>query len=423
MNSPHAIRPGGRINSELTGPTEAGPVFGPVNPHAGHDPGAAGFRRSATALDRRTVSRRLVINGRFLTQPVTGVQRYAREVVKAMDALAAERHGSAVPWDIELHHPPDDVRLDAYRHIRIVGTGKRTGHLWEQIDLASSARNGLLLNLANTAPVFHSNVVGTIHDVGVFAHGSAYSASFRLSYRLMFRILARRARRILTVSSFSAGEIGRFCGASGDIITVAPNAANHLGSIVEEPEILERLGLRRSEYVLAVGSRNPLKNLSAVIEAFDLMGPDRPLLVIVGQQSASIFQNRNDRKDAGTQPNHIIPTGVITDGELRSLYRNARCLVFPSLYEGFGIPPLEAMQEGCPVIASAATSIPEVCGRAVLYCDPHNPRDIAAKIEEIGRDDGLRRRLIEAGRLRSTRFSWRETALGIFNELNELTSP
>lgn len=415
MNSFRAARPGIRTDSELP----ASFLADPEGTRAGSAPEATGIRKSAPVADRGAGSRKLVINGRFLTQPLTGVQRYAREVVKAMDILAAERHGCALRWTVELHHPPGEVRLDEYRHIRIVRTGKRTGHLWEQIDLAASARGGLLLNLANTAPVFHPNVVGTIHDVGVFAQGAAYSASFRLPYRLMFRILARRARRILTVSSFSAGEISRFCGAAADTIAVAPNAADHLGTTAEEPEIIERLGLRRKEFVLAVGSRNPLKNLSAVIQAFDLLGSDRPMLVIVGQQSAAIFQNRNGGNDAA-RADHIVPTGEISDGELRSLYRNARCLVFPSLYEGFGIPPLEAMQEGCPVIASASSAIPEVCGRAILYCDPHSPRDIAAKIDGIGRDDDLRRRLIQAGRLRSAQFSWRETALGIFNELNEL---
>jgi glycosyltransferase involved in cell wall biosynthesis len=422
MTSPHALRPSKpRVNSEFTGRAEVAHPPGAGYTPTGNDPEVTGLRKAVPLPDRRIGSRKLIINGRFLTQPLSGVQRYAREVVKAMDALAAERHGCAMTWNIELHHPPADVRLDAYRRIKVLRTGKRTGHLWEQIDLASSARGGLLLNLANTAPVIHPNVVGTIHDVGVFAQGAAYSAGFRVPYRLMFRILARRARRILTVSSFSAGEIGRFCGAPAGLIAVAPNAADHLGSTAEQPEIIERLGLRRKEFVLAVGSRNPLKNLSAVIQAFDLLGPDRPMLVIVGQQSASIFQNRNDGKESSVQADHIVATGEISDGELRSLYRNARCLVFPSLYEGFGIPPLEAMQEGCPVIASAATAIPEVCGRAILYCDPHSPWDIAAKIAEIGRDGDLRRRLIEAGRLRSTRFSWRETALGIFNELNELT--
>jgi glycosyltransferase involved in cell wall biosynthesis len=380
-------------------------------------------RHPTPAANGRTAAQKLVINGRFLTQPLTGVQRYSREVVKAMDALVTERHECTAPWIIELHHPPGDFRLDDYRHIRIVQTGKRKGHFWEQLDLKASARDGLLLNLANTAPVLHPNVVSIIHDVGVFAHGSVYSASFRLSYRLMFRILVRRARRLLTVSSFSAKEIIRYCGAPAAGIAIAPNAADHISQFPEVPEVLDRLGLRGRDYVLAVGSRNPLKNLASVIRALEGMGPDRPLLVVVGQKSAAIFQNRSDLVEPGDQAGFIVATGEVSDGALRTLYRNAHCLVFPSFYEGFGIPPLEAMQEGCPVIASRLSAIPEVCGDAILYCDPHSPEDIAAKVAILGRDDALRRRLIEAGRNRSARFSWRGTALEIFNHLNELRQP
>jgi len=264
---------------------------------------------SAERAGNKAGTRKLVINGRFLTQPLTGVQRYAREVVKAMDTLAAERHPAALPWDIELHHPSGDIQFDTYRHIRIRQTGKRTGHLWEQVDLCASARGSLLLNLANTAPVLHPAIVGTIHDVGVFAHGSAYSASFRLSYRLMFRFLVRRARRLFTVSSFSAQEIGRYCGIPPDAVAVAPNAADHLGNSAEDPEILDRLGLKPQEFVLAVGSRNPLKNLTTVMRAFGRLGPDRPRLVIVGQRSAAIFQNAAGQDADNADGDFIVSTG------------------------------------------------------------------------------------------------------------------
>jgi glycosyltransferase involved in cell wall biosynthesis len=358
--------------------------------------------------------RRLVINGRFLGQPLSGVQRYAREVVKAMDRLAAESHQAAAFWDIELHHPPGEVLPDVYQCIRIRRTGKRSGHLWEQLDLPATAKGALLLNLANTAPVLHPAVVATIHDVGVFAHGSAYSASFRLSYRMMFRLLGWKAHQLLTVSSFSAREIGRYCGIRPEVIALAPNAADHLGNFTDDPSILDRLGLEPLRYVLAVGSRNRLKNVSAVVEAVRRLGADRPRLVIVGQKSAAIFQGAPIADE-----DFVIPTGAISDSALRSLYHNALCLAFPSFYEGFGIPPLEAMREGCPVIAAATSAIPEVCADAILYCDPSSPDDIAGRIARLSTDGDLRERLIGAGRERSTHYSWRATALSIFEQLNK----
>jgi glycosyltransferase involved in cell wall biosynthesis len=363
----------------------------------------------------RPAPRSLVINGRFLTQPLTGVQRYAREVVKAMDRLAADGHPAASAWTIEVQHPPAGASLDSYRTIRSLSVGKRSGHLWEQVDLPRAARGRLLLNLANTAPVLHPNIIGTIHDVGVFAHGDAYSTSFRLSYRMMFRYLMRRARLLFTVSAFSAGDIAQYCGNRAGAIAIAPNAADHLDNVPGEEAILDRLGLRNREYVLAVGSRNPLKNVGAAVKAVASLAPDPPPLVLVGQRAASIFQ------DASVEAaDFLIPTGEITDGELRGLYRNALCLVFPTRYEGFGIPPLEAMQEGCPVIASRLPVIREVCSDAIVYCDPDNPEDIAEKIRLLSRDAGYRRSLVEAGRSRAKAFSWEATAIAIFENMNAL---
>jgi glycosyltransferase involved in cell wall biosynthesis len=358
-----------------------------------------------------------VINGRFLCQPLTGVQRYAREVVKAIDTLLEEDRDLAAKWSIELHHPPGQARPDQYRHIQTRQVGKRNGHLWEQLDLLSSARGTLLLNLGNSGPVLHPAMIGTIHDMGVFAHGEAYSFAYRTGYRILLRILARRARKLLTVSEFSAGEIIRYCGIDRDRIVVAQNAANHLGSVGLDPALLERLDLKPHSFVLAVGSRNRLKNIPAVVDAIGRLGAERPRLVVVGERRSAIFQNA-PVVDAA----YLTYTGPVSDAALRSLYRNALCLVFPSIYEGFGIPPLEAMQEGCPVVAAQTSALPEVCGNAVLYCDPGNPDDIADKIVAL-REDGVLCRLAQAGKERSALFSWRNTAITILDHLREIRQP
>jgi len=157
--------------------------------------------------------------------------------------------------------------------------------------------------------------------------------------------------------------------------------------------LLERLGLRNRSFLLAVGSANKNKNIARLIEAYLRLDCKDVPLVLAGGANSNVFSGV-----AFDECEQLIRTGYLTDAELAALYGNALAFVFPSLYEGFGLPPLEAMHFGCPVICSRSASVPEVAGDAALYCNALDVDDIAACLRRIMEEDTLRRTLIEKGK-------------------------
>jgi glycosyltransferase involved in cell wall biosynthesis len=189
-------------------------------------------------------------------------------------------------------------------------------------------------------------------------------------------------------------------------ISLLPNGADHLDIVQPDDSVLVRHGLRTGGYLLAVGSRNPNKNVRALLDAFTRLPADSNLkLVIVGGSNRQVFAD-----SAFDYPQGALHIGYQDDGALKSLYRHAVALVFPSLYEGFGLPPLEAMACGCPVAASSTAAIPEVCGDAVLYFDPHSIDSIAQALQRLLDDTDLREQLRQAGSRRASTFRWSESA-------------
>jgi glycosyltransferase involved in cell wall biosynthesis len=177
-----------------------------------------------------------------------------------------------------------------------------------------------------------------------------------------------------------------------------------------DARILERLGLVHRSYVLAVGSLTPNKNFNGVVHAAALLGDLDCKIVAAGGANTRVFNGVDLTGDA------LIMAGYVTDGELRALYENAACFIFPSFYEGFGLPPLEAMHCGCPVIVSDRASLPEVCGNAAVYCNPDDPADMARQLRLVLTSAALRRELREAGFARALSFGWQRSA----DQLNEL---
>lgn len=345
----------------------------------------------------------ITLNGRFLTQGLTGVQRYAREITAALDALAAR--GEAPP--ITLVAPPDAVGLADFPHLSPRILGARGGQAWEQWDLPRAAQ-GLLLNLGNTGPLLAGlRQVGrrqavVIHDAGVFDTPESYGWKFRLWYRVMQRGLAARGARILSVSEFSAGRIAAALGIPREGIGVTLEGGEHILRAPADTSILARHGLEAGRYALVIGTGAAHKNLSIVRRAMAAQGL---VLAVAGAKDASVF--RAGDADAGGA---VRALGRVTDTELRALYEGALTLLFPSRYEGFGLPPLEAMWCGCPVIAARAGAVPEVCGEAALWFDPDAPEALGAAIASLATDAGQRHALIAAGRARAAGFSWEAAA-------------
>lgn len=345
------------------------------------------------------------VNGRFLTQRPSGMQRWAEQMLVALDARLAARQSPASWEPVVVLRPPGEGRTPPFRRIQIRTIGRRGGHLWEQTTLAREARSGVLVNLLSSGPLGHRRMVSTFHDAAVLRHPKHFSLAYGLLHRTLRPLLARRSRRLLTVSRFSAGELAETLKVGRDRFAVAPNAAEHILTAPADPGVLERQGLARGAYGLCVGNQTANKNVAAAIGAF--LALDRPglKLVIVGAGEARIFGDHALAEDP-----RIVSAGFLSDGELRALYENAAFLCFPSRYEGFGIPVVEAMALGCPVIASNAAAIPETAGDAALLVAPDDIEGFRAAmarvLDEPGLADDLRRRGLERART----FSWDRSA-------------
>ncbi|QCU54591.1 glycosyltransferase family 4 protein [Burkholderia pseudomallei] len=358
--------------------------------------------------------RPVAINGKFTSQRLTGVQRVAHDFTSALARLLpGERNPTlVVPRD----HASDTLPPTVARRV----VPRLRGALWEQLALPFATRGQTLVSLCNIGPLFKRNQVVMIHDVAVLDFPQGYSLKFRLWYRFAFWMLKRRARHILTVSRFSKERIVARLGVAPTDVSTIVSGVDHFGRIEGDPSVLDRLGLAYDGYVLIVGSLAPGKNLARTLEAIARLERMRPELrfVIAGGSNVRIFgaSALGERASAG----NVTWAGYVSDGELKALYENAGCFVFPSLYEGFGLPPLEAMYCGCPVIVSREASLPEACGDAALYCDAHDAVDIAATIAQLMGDAELRRELREKGRARASRYRWDAAAKQLIGVLRAL---
>ena len=332
-------------------------------------------------------------------------------MVKAIDRLVAT---DEIPGSIRLAGwtllVPRDVRAGLeLKNIQVLQAGSRTGHAWDQIDLARAARTGPLISLANSGPIFHHDQRVVIHDAQVFRHPEFFDRKYAFFHRRLGRLLAARAK-LSTVSEFSRRELADVLALPANRMEVYPNSAEHLAGLTADLSILSRLQLNPGHFFLAVGSLKKNKNIRLAINAAQSLGrPDYPL-VVVGAENERVFGHEDLAADQ-----HVIFAGRLSDECLAALYQHATAFVFPSLYEGFGVPPLEAMLFGCPVIASDIGPARETCGDAAWYFSPTDASELSALMKaRIGKgalSETERRQQLE----RLSRYSWRSSALALLN--------
>ncbi|MEH6345151.1 MAG: glycosyltransferase family 1 protein [Bermanella sp.] len=316
----------------------------------------------------------LLINGKYQNQVVTGVQRVAHEL------------SGGLP----------------YGHIQVAGDGLK-GHFYEQFILPFKlSRNDLLISFCNTGPIFHRNQVVYIHDVAVLEHPEWFSKSFRLLYRVMLPLLARRCKTIVTVSEYSKEKICQLLSVPASKVHVIENGVSDRFAAEEGGDYELSYGLEKKKYILSVSSMDPRKNMVSVIQAWEASGLHQAgyKLVFAGGGNAS-FSNANDNK--AQDCSSIIYTGYVEDDVLVNLYQQAAGFVYMSLYEGFGLPVLEAMKAGVPVLASNTTSLAEVVGDYGLSCDPLDIKEITNLMNELPyQEDGF----VSKAKLYADSFSW-----------------
>jgi glycosyltransferase involved in cell wall biosynthesis len=346
---------------------------------------------------------RIAINGRFLTQPMAGVQRWAIQVTKAIDALIDSGEYGALDGRIEILAPPS-ARDFSLRHIPVRRCGIGGGYFWEQAELPFHARGQMLINCCSVGPVVVRDQIVVIHDATVRARPANFTPRFRMVYNFLTPRLVRRSRGLVTVSEFSRREIGKWYEVDVSAMRVSYVGADHILRVAPDNSIIDRLGLSGRKFFLGVGlSVN--KNGDAVAAALRKSGITDTLLVVTGQPYAWVTP-----KEGHAAPEGVLHTGYVSDSELRALYEHALAMVSPSHYEGFGLPPVEAMLCGCPAIVSNSSAMPEICGDGALQCGPDDIDELARLMRFVHDDPAGRTALSAAGRDRASRYTWESTA-------------
>ncbi len=365
------------------------------------------------------------LNGRFLSQQLTGVQRFSAEVMAAIDRLVA-----AGEWPDTTVLAPRAVSAPAgCPRLKLREVGRLHGHLWEQTELAAAVRGGLLVSLGNTAPVLAGRrQVVVVHDAGIFDTPDSYSLRFRAWYKAVLRGLAGCGARIVTVSDFSRRRIAARLGVAAEQIAVMREGAEHVLRTAADPAVLHRHGLAAGQFALVVGSRVAHKNLGVLLDGAALLARRGAAVAVAGGVDRDVF-----RAVAGAGVGAGAAGGVgagggagvrllgrVSDAELRALYENAACLLFPSRYEGFGLPPVEAMACGCPVLAARGGAVEEICTDHALYFDGTDPASVAAALTRLLDTPGLAGELRRRGRAHAATLTWLAAARVLAGEVRRL---
>lgn len=327
------------------------------------------------------------INNRTLTAQRTGVQRYLTELLARWDT------------GFELISPAAPLR----------GV---TGHLWEQLVLPRALQNRMLFSPSNTGPLLISNQVVTIHDVSPLDHPEWQSRRFAAWYRFLTPRLARRVKHVIVDSEFTKSRLLDCSGILPEKVTVIPCGVDsrfHPRSEEEVNAATVALSLPSTRYILSVGSLEHRKNLNRLLAAWSTVQrrlPDDLWLVIAGAKGSSlVFRDVAPEGQEGRVP-RVHFTGYVADEYLPALYSGALAFAYMSVYEGFGLPPLEAMAAGIPVLTGNMTSIPEVVADAGLMVDPFDVEAIADGLNRLAWSDDWRKELRRRGLNRVKLFSW-----------------
>ncbi len=343
----------------------------------------------------------------------TGTENYSLHLIRALLALDG-------PHEFRLYFnqppPPDLFPVDVEQ--RVIPFPRLWTHVRLSWEMARQAPD-LLFVPSHVLPLIHPRrSVVTVHDLGYHYYPETHTLSQNLYLRASTRFNARAAARVVADSEATRRDLMRYYGTPGDKISVVYPGRDESLAPVRDAALLaavrERYGLRGS-YLLYVGTLHPRKNLARLVQAFGaLLGsatelPPDLLLVLAGKKGWLYDDILAEVRRLGLG-GRVILTGYVPDEDLAALLSGARAFVYPSLYEGFGLPVLEAMACGTPVVCSDAASLPEVAGDAALTVAPLDTEALAAALARILTDTALRQSLIERGFQQTTRFSWHRCA-------------
>jgi glycosyltransferase involved in cell wall biosynthesis len=344
------------------------------------------------------------INGDFVSLRPTGVARYAREVTLALDSLLAAKHPLTTGLDLTILAPrsPTDLPLAAIP-VKVLAefSGPRLPQFWVQVQLPRHVTGGLL-SFCNLAPIWARRHIACIHDLHTRVMPESYGRGFRWAHRVILPLVGRHARWITTVSQLSRDHLVAFGVAPAEKIAITYNGSDHTSRWNADKASLT-LGER--PYVIALGQRQRYKNTELI---WRIAGPLNQFgldIYVAGDLDAESLATFGP-----SIPSNARLFGRVSDDDLALLFERALAFLFPSRIEGFGLPAVEAMARGCPVIASTSPCLPEICGDAAIYAGPDDGDAWVSAVQRLRSDPTLRTAMIERGHARAQRYRWRDIA-------------
>lgn len=358
------------------------------------------------------------LNGRFLVAQRTGVQRSAYQLFRTIIELGTQYNFILFTGESEAYAPEwqrPNVRLVTSPLLQQTVV---KNYFWEQVELpklAQAHKVDLLHSPANLAPISYSGrSIVNIHDLCFLVEPAWFSMSFRLIYRWLVPRIARNSSRVVTNSNYSKNDILNLLNISVDKIRLTYWAVDPIFYKFNKPLH------ERADQIIFVGSLEPRKNLRGLLKGFSLFKKLNPTsqtrLIVVGCENPLFASSGFRSEHIGTD---VEFKGYISDRQLAELFGNSRALVYPSFYEGFGFPPLEAMAAGTPVVTSKTSSLPEVVGDAALLVNPHSETDIADKIA-LALNPSFASEMVVRGNSQVKKFSWEQVGehmLEIYSEV------
>lgn len=346
-----------------------------------------------------------------------GIGEYAFETIKGLLALSSDAKFVIYLKDKPLDHMPVPSERVSYR---IFGPKK----LWTQIALPASLflsgkRPDVFFTPTHYAPRFSPiPVVISVMDVSYLHFPELFAKSDLYQLKNWTKYSVKKAKKIITISESSKNDIiEEYHVKSGKVAVVYPGI-KPITTLTPHVYPMQELSYTykiSKDFLLYVGTLQPRKNISRLIEAFSHVLKDEKIaqsdleLVIVGKKGW-LYEDILAAPEKFGIKDRVKFLDFVPDGDLKEMYKEAKCFILPSLYEGFGLPVLEAMQYGCPVVTSNVSSLPEAGGDAALYVDPENVDDIAKKIKKVITDTDLRKEMVAKGKKQVEKFSWEDSA-------------